>query len=543
MKSFPYDEKKGAVKLIKEKKSKIMTAESAAKLVEEGAVVGFCGAGGGIAEPTKVILALAERFDQEQQPKNLTLIHTTGLGDRNNRGMSPLAKTGLVKRIIGGHWAQSPRLAEMAEKNEIEAYNFPQGVICHLTRAAASKQPGIYTHVGLGTFVDPDQSGGRLNEKTVENLVKKDTIDGKEYLFYKTTPLDVAIIRGTTADTDGYISMEDEIIYGDALVLAQAAHNNGGKVIVQVEKIVKAGSLHPRQVKIPGFYVDAIVVDEKQSQLYVGGINRFLSGDYTACTESSELIPLDQRKIIGRRALFEIAPGNVGNVGVGIADGIGIIAREEEVDEAFTLTVETGAVGGESAQGIFFGATLNSKALMEMPAQFDFYDGGGLDVCFLSFAEVDAKGNVNVHRFNGKIVGTGGFIDICQNTQKVVFCGTLTAGGLQTEIQQQKIQIQQEGRFKKFIAAVPEITFNGADALKRGQEVYYVTERAVFKLTEAGLLLIEVAPGIDLEKDIIQQMAFTPQISKNLRSMDRRLFKETVMAVKEEWFNKQLGGK
>lgn len=523
--------------------SKIMSAQEAAKLINDNDTVGFCGAGGGITEPTKVILSLAERFKEERRPVDLTLIHATGLGDRKDRGISPLAQPGMVKRVIGGHWAQSPRLAEMAERNEIEAYNFPQGVISHLTRAAASKQPGIFTHVGLGSFIDPKQSGGRLNERTSEELVKRSTIDGKEYLFYKTTPIDVAIIRGTTADTEGYVSMEDEIIYGDALVFAQAAHNNGGKVIVQVQKIVKAGTLHPRQVKIPGFYIDAIVVDDEQSQLYVGGVNRFLSGDYTSSMDSTELIPLDQRKVVGRRALFEVSSGNVGNVGVGIADGIGIIAREEGVQDEFTLTVETGAVGGESAQGIFFGATLNSRALMDMPAQFDFYDGGGLDVCFLSFAEVDAFGNVNVHRFNGKIVGTGGFIDICQNTQKVVFCGTLTAGGLTTEINDQKLKILQEGRFKKFIEEVPEITFNGKDAIKRGQEVYYVTERAVFKLTSSGLELIEVAPDIDIEKEIVQQMGFRPIISEKLQVMDARLFSKEIMGIKEEWLENQLGGK
>ncbi|MGH1830921.1 CoA-transferase [Enterococcus gilvus] len=525
------------------KQSKLMSAQEAVKLIKDNDTVGFCGAGGGITEPTKVICSLAERFKEEQHPADLTLIHATGLGDRNDRGMSPLAQRGMVKRVIGGHWAQSPRLAEMAERNEIEAYNFPQGVISHLTRAAASKQPGIFTHVGLGSFIDPEQSGGRLNEKTTEELVKKSTIDGKDYLFYKTTPIDVAVIRGTTADTDGYISMEDEIIYGDALVFAQAAHNNGGKVIVQVQKVVKAGTLHPRQVKIPGFYVDAIVVDEDQSQLYVGGNNRFLSGDYTSYLDSTELIPLDQRKVVGRRALFEVSSGNVGNVGVGIADGIGIIAREEGIQDAFTLTVETGAVGGESAQGIFFGATLNSRALMDMPAQFDFYDGGGLDVCFLSFAEVDATGNVNVHRFNGKIVGTGGFIDICQNTQKVVFCGTLTAGGLKTAIHDQKLTIQQEGRFKKFIEKVPEITFNGKEAIARGQEVYYVTERDVFKLTAQGLELIEIAPDMAIEEDIVQQMGFRPIISDTLQVMDARLFSEAIMGIKDEWLANQLGGK
>lgn len=520
-----------------------MTAEMAVKLVRDKDTVGFCGAGGGILEPTKIINALAERFEEEQSPRDLTLVHATGLGDRNDRGMSPLAKQGMIKRVIGGHWAQSPRLAKMAERNEIEAYNFPQGIICNLIRASASKQPGILTHVGLGTFIDPDQTGGKLNERTTEDLVKKSTIDNKEYLFYKTTPLDVAIIRGTTADGDGYVSMEDEIIYADALALAQAVHNNGGKVIIQVKRIVKAGTIHPRQIKIPGYYIDAIVVDEEQSQMYSSGVNRFLSGDYVMCDDSSELIPLNQRKLIGRRALFEISKDMVGNVGVGIADSIGIIAKEEGIQDEFTLTVETGAVGGQSAQGIFFGATMNSRALLDMPTQFDFYDGGGLDVCFLSFAEVDVLGNVNVHRFNGKIVGTGGFIDISQNTKKVVFCGTLTAGGLETEINNQRINIRQEGHFKKFIEKVPEITFNGSDALARGQEVYYITERAVFMLTLNGIEVIEVADGVDLQRDIIDKMAFKPEIASDLRVMDARLFNEDIMGIKEEWLDNQLGGK
>jgi len=512
----------------------ILSAEEAVKAIPDGATVAFCGAGGGIVEATEVINALADRFTESQQPRNLTFWHTTGLGNRNDRGMSPLAQTGLVRRVFGGHWGQSPRLAEMAERNEIEAYNYPQGVMSQLLRTAAAGQPGIITHVGLGTFVDPRQQGGKLNECTKEELIKLMEINGREWLFYPVVPIDVAIIRGTTADTEGYISMEDEITYLDALAMAQAAHNNGGMVIAQVQRLVKARTLHPKSVKIPGYLVDALVVVPDQPQLYTTS-NRFFSGDFVADMGEVVPLPLNERKLIARRALFEVSPGDVGNVGVGISDGIGVVAREEGVSEDFTLTVETGPIGGVTAQGIFFGATVNMQAMLDMPSQFDFYDGGGLNICFLSFAEADQAGNVNVHKFNGKIMGTGGFINICQNSKKIIFSGTLTAGGLKVAIEDGKVKINQEGKFKKLVAQVPEITFNGKDALLRGQEVLYITERAVFRLTPEGLELFEIAPGMDLEKDIIGQMGFRPNIAADLKEMDPRLFLTEVMGIQSEW--------
>ena len=513
----------------------VLSAEEAVKYIPNEAIVAICGAGGGLLEPTKLIEALSKRYEETHLPKDLTFIHTTGLGDRADRGMSPLAKKGLVRKIVGGHWGQSPRLCEMAENNEIEAYNFPQGVLCQLFRAAAAGHPGILTHVGLGSFIDPRQKGGKLNDCTKEDLIKLMEINGEEWLFYPAIRPDVAIIRGTTADREGYISMEDEIAYLDTLAMAQAVHNNGGLVIAQVKRVVKSNTLHPKSIKIPGYNVDIVVVDEEQSQLYTGGVNRFMSGDYIAEPSEVTRLPLNHRKMIARRALFEVKPGNVGNVGVGIADGIGSVAREEGVDEQFTLTVETGPIGGVTAQGIFFGASINTHALLDMPSQFDFYDGGGLDVCFLSFAELDQAGNVNVHKFNGKIMGTGGFIDICQNTKKIVFCGTLTAGGLKTKIEKGKLQIEQEGRFKKLLPQLEELTFNGRDALKRGQEVLYITERAVFRLTTDGLELCEVAPGIDIETQIIEKMSFRPQISAELKEMPSRLFFADDMGIKKDW--------
>lgn len=520
-------------------KVKIMAAEEAVGLIKDEAVVTFLGAGGGLVEPTALILALAERYDKESSPKNLTFYHATGLGDRADRGMSPLAQKGLVKRIYGGHWGQSPRLADMAERNEIEAYNYPQGIMAQLLRTAAAHQPGLLSRTGIGTFVDPRHRGGRLNDVTTEELIKLVKIDNKEYLFYPTIYPDVAFIRGTTADGEGYISFEDEIAYLDALAGAQAVHNNGGIVICQVQKLVKRRTLHPKSIHIPGYLVDVLVVVPDQTQLYVGPqVNRLFSGDYTMDLDKITFLPLNQRKVVARRCLTEVKPGFVGNVGVGIADGIGTVAQEEGVSEEFTLTVETGPIGGTTAQGISFGATINLQALLDMPAQFDFYHGGGLDVCFLSFAEVDKHGNVNVHKFNGKIMGTGGFIDICQNTMKVVFCGTLRAGGLKESIKDGKLFIDQEGKFEKFIDEVPEITFNGIEALKNGQDVMYITERAVFLLTAEGLELTEIAPGMELQRDIFDQIGFTVKVSEQLKEMDPRLFCEGKMGIKEEFLNR-----
>jgi len=513
----------------------VITADDAAAMIPSGATVAITGAGGGIIEPTTLITALAKRFNETRQPDNLTLLHTTGLGDRNNRGMSPLAIEGMCKRVIGGHWGQSPRLADMAEANAFEAYCLPQGVLSQLFRASAAGQPGVLTHVGLGTYIDPRKTGGKLNARTTEDLVKVMEIDGKEWLFYSAIPPTVAFLRGTSADTDGYISMEDEITYLDGLAIAQAAHNAGGLVFVQVKRLVKAGSLHPRSIKIPGFLVDGIIVDSDQTQLYDAPINRFFSGDYAAEVEEVPPLPLDERKVIVRRALMQVCPGDVGNIGVGISDGIGAVAGEEGVDEDFVLTVETGPIGGITAKGIFFGASVNMRALVDMPSQFDFYGGGGLDICFLSFAEIDAHGNVNVSRFNNKIQGVGGFVDISSKSKKLVFNGTLTAGGLKTKVGGGKIEITQEGRFKKFIAEVEEVSFSAEQALNRGQEVLYITERAVFRLVPGGLELIEIAPGMTPEKDVFPHMAFTPAVSADLREMDPRYFTDAPMGIAEEW--------
>lgn len=515
----------------------ILSAEEAIRKIPSSSTVAFLGAGGGIVEPTLLINTLAKMYRETKEPKNLTFFHPAGLGDRADRGMSPLAQKGLVRRIIGGHWGQSPRLAEMAARNEIEAYNLPMGTMSQMLRATAAGRPGVLSQVGLNTFIDPRQKGGKLNEATKEDLVRLMEIDGKEYLFYPSIPIDVALIRGSTADTDGYISMEEEVMYCDALAMAMAAKNSGGLVIAQVKRICKARTLHPKTVKIPGYLVDILVVDPDQHQLYSVPINRFFSGDYTAEFGEIAFPPLDERKVINRRALLEVTPGDVGNVGVGICDAIGLIAQEEGVDDKFTLTVETGPIGGVSAQGHIFGASVNCRAIIDMTDQFDFYDGGGLDICFVSFAEVDQYGNVNVSRFSNQIMGTGGFVNITQNSKKIVFCGRLTAGGFKATVENGKLRIAQEGKFIKMVSKVEEITFNGQEALKRGQEVLYITERAVFRLKHNGVEICEVAPGMDIERDIFAHMGFKPHVSPELKEMDKRLFLPEPMGIANEWLD------
>lgn len=508
----------------------VLCAQDAVNYIPDEATLCVLGAGGGILEATSLITALADRYKTTQSPRDLSLISPTGLGDRAERGISPLAQEGLVKWALCGHWGQSPRISDLAEQNKIAAYNYPQGVLTQAIRASAAHQPGILSNIGIGTFVDPRQQGGKLNEVTKDELIKLVEIDNQEYLFYKAIAPNVAFIRATTCDSEGYASFEDEVMYLDALVIAQAVHNNGGIVMMQVQKMVKKATLHPKSVRIPGYLVDIVVVDSTQTQLYGGApVNRFISGDFVLDDSTKMAIPLNQRKLVARRALFEMRKGAVGNVGVGIADGIGLVAREEGCADDFVLTVETGPIGGITTQGVAFGANVNTRAILDMTSQFDFYHGGGLDVCYLSFAEIDRYGNVGVHKFNGKIMGTGGFIDISATSKKIIFCGTLTAGSLKTDVGDGKLTIVQEGKVKKFIQDIPEITFSGKIALERGLDVRYITERAVFTLKADGLHLVEIAPGVDLEKDILAQMDFTPVISPDLKLMDTRLFFDDVM--------------
>ncbi len=514
---------------------KIITAAEAASLIKDAATIATSGFVGS-ANPEALTVALEERFLRESRPRNLTLVYCAGQGDGKNCGANHFGHENMVKRVIGGHFKTAPKLTNLVVDEKIEAYNFPQGTLTHWFRNVAGKKPGVITKVGLNTFVDPRVEGGKINKKTTEDLVEVIQLGGEEWLWYKPFPVDVALIRGTSADEIGNISIEKEAVSLEILSIAQAVKNSGGIVIVQVERIVKPGSLHPMNVKVPGMIVDYIVVSEpvNHMQTYSEQYNPAYSGEIKLSSLSNNCVmSLDERKIIARRAAMELIPDAIVNLGIGVPEGVAMVANEEGMGHIMTLTVEAGPVGGIPAGNLSFGASSNAEAILDQPYQFDFYDGGGLDLAFLGLAETDKHGNINVSKFKGYVAGCGGFINITQNTKDVIFLGTFMAGGLKVKITDGQLHIITEGRNKKFIDHVEQITFSGKYAQQSNQSVMYITERAVFHLTPEGMVLTEIAPGIDLEKDILALMDFKPIIAPDLKLMDARIFRKEKMGLSE----------
>lgn len=518
---------------------KVMPMDDAAKLIKSDDFIVFNGFGS-LLFPEEICLAIEDRFLKTGEPRNLSYMSTAGQGVWDEtRMIEHISHEGMVKKIITAHLTPMLRLKQLVKDEKIEGYNLPMGVICHLYRATAGKKPGLLSKVGLKTFVDPRNGGPGLNNISNEELVRLMEIDGEEYLYYKCPKITVALLRGTTADKDGNITLEKEAFYQDITSTAMAAKASGGIVIVQVERL-SGTRANSRDIKIPANLIDAIVVAPNQHQTMIEKYNPTYTGELVLPEEDvmpmlesiKELNIKGGRKrernfvheIIARRAAMELTSGALVNLGIGIPEMIPNAAKVVGAPTDITLTVESGIIGGTPSSGISFGAMINPHALFDMGYIFDMYDGGALDITFVGAMEVDKIGNVNVSRSGDNIIGVGGFINLTQAAKKLVFCFPFSGKGMNIEMKNGEMKILSEGKQSKFRNNVEQISASGEFSVSNNQKVLYITERCVFSLTAKGLELIEVAKGISIEKDIIEQMPFVPLISENLKLMDEIIF-------------------
>lgn len=523
------------------KKANFISAQEAVNMIQDGTTL--CTIGMSLVSACETILKEIERkYLEEGHPRDLTFFHTCGQAAMKQPfGIQHLAHEGLLKRIIGGHWGQASRIMELISGNKIEAFNLPQGQMANMFHSMALREPGKLSKVGLGTYIDPRLEGGKMNQKTKEcgyDVVDIVHVDGEEYIRYKPVPIDTLIIRGTTADEYGNITTDEEAMVLEVWPAVMATKRYGGKVICQVKNLARGGSLNPKSVTVPGVFVDAIVVCpnpvEEHRQTYSWFFDPSYSGQAKAPESASEPAENGIRKFIARRAMTELVPYRNINIGTGIPnDVIGPIIAEEGVADEVMVTVESGVYGGVPAQTIDFGISMNAQALVQHDRQFEFYNGAGIDFTFMGAGEMDAEGNINATRMGDKAPGAGGFIDITATAQNVIFCSTFTGGGLKVDFDEDGVHIRNEGKFKKLVNKVQQISYCGKIAHKNGQKMVFVTERAVFEMTDEGPVLVEIARGVDLQKDILDQMEFTPRIAENLRYTSTDIYRAGRFGLKE----------
>lgn len=512
--------------------AKFITADEAAALINDNDTIGISSFTA-LSMAEDLIVGIRDRFLKEGHPRDLSIFHCSGVGDYKTRGLSHFAHDGLVRRIYGAHAAPYPLLSPMMADGRIETYMVPQGVCSHLTRAMAGGENGLLTKVGLNTYADPRIDGCKINSSCKDDIVELVRIDGKEMLYYKAFPINACLLKASLADEDGNISCDYEPLLLEQLEMAAATHRWGGKVFVQVHKIVKRGTIHPQKIKVPGLLVDYVIVGRKENTFQTHFFDEYkpeLNGEIQVPVEAVEPMPFNLRKICGRRGALEIQPNTFVNVGGGISEAVANVAAEEGISDKILLGVESGLIGGVPVVGAI-GSAYNPEVMIRQPECFDLYNGGLLDISFLGCAEVDVEGNVNVTKFNGKVIGPGGFVNITQNTKKICFLATFTAGKIEAEFGNGTLTIKKDGEHRKFVQKVEQISFSGKQAIANGQEILYITERAVFRLTPDGVMLIEVAPGVDLDRDILSKMDFKPLIAPDLKKMDARIFTTGKMNV------------